>query len=66
MDPPTSNHLNDNSRNEESRYAVDQSAEIAEQTMVTMQTETNEGDESGRNRNEAGVKATGLDGHEAK
>ena len=51
MDPPTSNHLNDNSRNEESRYAVDQSAEIAEQTMVTMQTETNEGDESGMNRN---------------
>ena len=66
MDPPTSNHLNDNSKNEESRYAVDQSAEIAEQTMVTMQTETNEGDESGRNRYQANVKATGLDGQVAK
>ena len=65
MDPPTSNHLNDNSRNEESRYAVDQSAEIAEQTMVTMQTETNEGDESGRNRNQPAA-VNGLDGHVAK
>ena len=66
MDPPTSNHLNENSRNEESRYAVDQSAEIAEQTMVTMQTETADGDESGRNRLLANVKANGLDGDVAK